>query len=417
MANFNNNYSKNIPINQTMNDLGEEIEITRIKTEKKSISVHCLSDLHADTLRNQQWVSDNCKVNEIDTNNYNIMIVPGDIGTELESLDRIFSILSTNYDAVCYCIGNHEAWRRGCAAGGSPSAPESRGPYTDRMAPDSISKIIEILKCAKNNDIHVGPLHVSNIDEEYGVWTIPLQSWYHSGWDKEPKLNNKKFLEVQSVVPFERRWGDFAQCTWPGIVDQDEFCSISKDSLKLANAFGDLNKPFLDNIHEYIHEKDSVLSFSHFVPRQECCPEKRFLLEPNLAYVIGSDILEEQIRILKPQLHCFGHTHIPIDVEVDDIRYIQWPLGYHRESDKQCTPIFSSGPLKVFDTTLGTGKEAIPKALASLNVHWTKYYIHNARDPSNQQLAPWVETRLDSYSGFVASNKKREQKLNQKSKN
>ena len=127
--------------------------------------------------------------------------------------------------------------------------------------------------------------------------------------------------------------------------------------------------------------------------------------------------MEEQIRILKPQLHCFGHTHIPIDVEVDDIRYIQWPLGYHRESDKQCTPIFSSGPLKVFDTTLGTGKEAIPKALASLNVHWTKYYIHNARDPSNQQLAPWVETRLDSYSGFVASNKKREQKLNQKSKN
>ena len=93
--------------------LEKSIEITTIKTEKKSISVHCLSDLHADTLRNQQCVSDNCKVNEIDTNNYNIMIVPGDIGTELESLDRIFSILSTNYDAVCYCIGNHEAWRRG----------------------------------------------------------------------------------------------------------------------------------------------------------------------------------------------------------------------------------------------------------------------------------------------------------------
>ena len=29
----------------------------------------------------------------------------------------------------------------------------------------------------------------------------------------------------------------------------------------------------------------TVISFSHFVPRQELCPEKRFLSEPNLTKV------------------------------------------------------------------------------------------------------------------------------------
>lgn len=36
--------------------------------------------------------------------------------------------------------------------------------------------------------------------------------------------------------------------------------------------------------------------------------------------VIGSDPLERQVRSLKPQLHVFGHTHIPIDMEVQGER-------------------------------------------------------------------------------------------------
>jgi hypothetical protein len=75
---------------------------------------------------------------------------------------------------------------------------------------------------------------------------------------------------------------------------------------------------------------DTIISFSHFVPRQELCPEKRFLIEPLLSRVIGSNFLEAQIRKIRPTLHIFGHTHIPIDMELDGIRYLQWPLGYFR---------------------------------------------------------------------------------------
>ena len=97
-------------------------------------------------------------------------------------------------------------------------------------------------------------------------------------------------------------------------------------------------------------------------------PEKRFLLEPHLTKVIGSDVLEEQvkfgvidvalfigeflawcissmypillfylyhhfsigtyrflyfrvkIRRLRPHIHLFGHTHIPIDMTLEGIR-------------------------------------------------------------------------------------------------
>jgi hypothetical protein len=44
-----------------------------------------------------------------------------------------------------------------------------------------------------------------------------------------------------------------------------------------------------------VKESDTIISFSHFLPRQELCPEKRFLLEALLARVVGSDPLEAQV--------------------------------------------------------------------------------------------------------------------------
>jgi Icc-related predicted phosphoesterase len=129
--------------------------------------------------------------------------------------------------------------------------------------------------------------------------------------------------------------GDFSMCSWGDIVCQSDFCSTAKDNTILAEKFAEMNEPFLYEekckmSSPIIKNDDTIISFSHFLPRQELCPEKRFLLEPLLAKVVGSDFLEAQIRRLNPHLHLFGHTHIPIDLELEGIRYIQWPRGYFR---------------------------------------------------------------------------------------
>ena len=299
------------------------------------------------------------------------------------------------------------------------------------MAENSIVKLQEVLDCAKACGVYVGPLRVQldrgsptletetnrtpkNSDDvttttstikptsPCGAVIFPLYSWYHSGWDKEPELVHPDFLAVEAVMPFARKWGDFAMCSWPeDVISQSDFSSTMVDNTVLAEAFAEINEPFLypndvamstasrssstnsisssssssssssDSIggstkgssssssssleHDtpLVHPGDTVISFSHFLPRQELCPEKRFLLEPLLTKVVGSDFLERQIRRLRPHVHLFGHTHIPIDLTLEDIRYIQWPLGYSREADKQCAPIHRTGPLLVFDSTLG----------------------------------------------------------------
>lgn len=101
---------------------------------------------------------------------------------------------------------------------------------------------------------------------------------------------------------------------------------------RLAEVFGLLNEPHLHPLDHnsswedisysspICQEDDFKISFSHFLPRQELCPEKRYLLDPLLSRVIGSQVLEEQVSRLRSDLHIFGHTHITMDMEMDGIR-------------------------------------------------------------------------------------------------
>ena len=414
-----------------------KLSFTDIRCTQQRIKCYVLSDLHADAEKNQIWVRENCQRLPEDENIFTIFILPGDIGSEIDRLESVFRVLMCNYNAVIYVPGNHEAWRRGTASGGSATQPELRS--DNRMAVDSVKKLAEVVECARACGVHVGPIRIQKIASDdpaalhvspqpsstttAGVTIFPLYSWYHADWDTEPDLDNETYLAVEEVMPFTKKWGDFAMCTWPeDLLLHSEFASIANENTVLAEAFAGINEPFLNPVGAgeegrlpsgtgkkhasmLVQEDDTVISFSHFLPRQELCPEKRFLIEPLLSRVVGSDPLEAQVRRLNPHLHLFGHTHIPIDLELDGIRYLQWPLGYSREADKQCAPVHAVGALMIYDSACGTGKEGIPPNLPSLTAAWTNYYRNNARNPLLiSPLAPWVLQRLDGYAGLVANN-------------
>ena len=74
---------------------------------------------------------------------------------------------------------------------------------------------------------------------------------------------------------------------------------------------------------------------SHMVPRKELMPERRFLVDPHLPKVSGSSVIERQLRQVGSSAHVFGHTHIPIDMTCDSVRYVNWPIGSPREAKNQ----------------------------------------------------------------------------------
>ena len=74
---------------------------------------------------------------------------------------------------------------------------------------------------------------------------------------------------------------------------------LSSSSQHIADAFADINeKSWLPHIAKMRAPGDIVISMSHFVPRIELVPEKRFLVSPQLPKVVGSDPLEGQAMVV-----------------------------------------------------------------------------------------------------------------------
>ena len=163
-------------------------------------------------------------------------------------------------------------------------------------------------------------------------------------------------------------------------------------------------------------ERDDTpfVTFSHYAPRFECAREKRFLLEPCLAKVSGSDHLGDLVLSLKPDVHVFGHTHIPIDIDLDGTYYVQWPLGSPQRASRQCARAKALGPLEIYSTArTGVKAAARPRpARPSGRRAWVRLYSEKPRTPSVTEPAPWVasyrkrrakkvrEPRVPNHAGY-----------------
>ena len=94
-----------------------QLKFHSIEISQSIIKTYSISDLHADSDKNMNWIKTFCQRKQEDLNVYTILLLPGDIGTEVDRLEEIFYFLKSQYNLVCYINGNHELWRRGTMIG------------------------------------------------------------------------------------------------------------------------------------------------------------------------------------------------------------------------------------------------------------------------------------------------------------
>ena len=265
-----------------------------------------------------------------------------------------------------------------------------------------------------------------------GAVVAPILS-FHKSWDTEPDITGWR------GIPSCERVMNCRACAWPPPLSMlDDSVALRLDALNDAHAAGDAagadggaaadvdagsdpiaialamaeasappgrrrtsgapGGAFEASVAALRAEHPSapLVTFSHFVPRPELSPEKRFLMFPNLAKVphfgairaiprqerSRSDNAPRRASLRRSarrrcarastgcaNLHVFGHTHFGWDATLDGVRYIQACLAYPPERRQRIrsvaigdggasgAPAFphdaSPAPLLVYDSTSG----------------------------------------------------------------
>lgn len=318
--------------------------------EVLGLRVFVLSDLHTDYSENMTWVKGLSTVKH----KKDVLLVAGDVAETYNNFVVTMSILKDRFEHVFYVPGNHDLWCR-----------SEKDDYRD-----SLEKLNELLGACRRIGVETNPMVID------GLGIIPLFSWYHESFDREKDITGIRIPSLEMVCK------DFHACKWPReLFDKDTSLALYFDIMNNKNQVA---------INEIQRQCNQIISFSHFLPRQELCPEKRMLFYPNLPKIIGSDFLEARLRSIhnvevqgsSSACHVFGHTHFCWDVVLDGIRYVQAPLAYPRERRRRMNGGEDWLPFCVYSHGKFTGRFS--------PCYWSDYYSVNPRAPHITQLAPWV---------------------------
>ena len=241
--------------------------------------VFAISDLHVDYSENRAWLA------QLSAQEFtgDLLICAGDISHSMADIVKTFSDLRRRFGTVCYLPGNHELWVQGSSS------------------VTSLQKFEEIEQVAAKEGVSMTPVHLQSFS------VVPLYAWYDFSFgEPSPDLLG--------------RWADFQLCVWPEGFTQAQ----------ITQFFLSRNEGCFDGRKKDGNQKP-VISFSHFVPRSDLLAEHsagaRFLRP-----VLGSQLIERQIRRLSSFMHVYGHYHVNNHRELDGVTYINNALGYPRET-------------------------------------------------------------------------------------
>lgn len=238
--------------------------------------VFAVSDLHIDYEPNARWVE------SLSTADYrdDVLIVAGDVTDSLDRLDWCLTTLVDRFCKVMFVPGNHELW----------VIRENRGK-------SSMQKFDEVTGVVRSSGASMEPFRVR------GLSIVPLLGWYDHSFGEPTE-------ELKAM------WMDYRACLWPeGYTHRDVTLHFS--------AFND---------HRPAPADDTVITYSHFLPRIDLMPS---FIPPagRLLYpVLGAATLDSQLRALRSTLHVYGHSHVPRRVEIDGVTYVNNAFGYPTET-------------------------------------------------------------------------------------
>jgi Icc-related predicted phosphoesterase len=242
--------------------------------------VFCVSDLHTDHIDNLEWCRALRRQGGFDRDT---LLVAGDICASPSILKETLELLAATFSRVFYVPGNHDLWIK-----------SKVGLHIRKEPVHSIERLEEVLALCAQLGVSTRPGYAS------GAIVAPIFSWYHSSWDTEPDVVGWDGIPQAADLMM-----DFHMCKWPPpLATHDD--SIARRFDAMNDAEGGLHA-----IEALVaaHPGAPLITLSHFVPRQELNPEKRFLFFPPLAKAVGSVHLAARIDALRPDVHVFGHTH------------------------------------------------------------------------------------------------------------
>jgi predicted phosphodiesterase len=240
--------------------------------------VFAVSDLHVDYKPNREWLG------QLSTSDFqdDALILAGDISDKLSLIDECFATLVKRFCSVLFVPGNHDLW-------------------IDREdARDSFEKYIAVKHLAAQHGVRLNTLRRN------ALAIVPLLGWYdYSFGPADDFLRNA--------------WVDYRACRWPEGYDDAAITrffterNATPDSAELQGA-------------------DTIITFSHFLPRIDLMPERIPPRHRKIYPVLGTSILERQLRQLGSSIHVYGHSHVNRHVAIDDVTYINNAFGYPTEA-------------------------------------------------------------------------------------
>lgn len=233
-----------------------------------------ISDLHVDFELNRRWVQ------QLSLSEYqnDLLILAGDVSDSLSRLEWCLDLLARRFTRVLFVPGNHDLWV-----------------VRDQPGIDSLDKFRQVCTLAERRGVGTGP------HREGALAIVPLLGWYDYSFGE----------------PAERlrtEWMDFRACRWPPTYGPAEVT----DFFLARNPVG-------------IEGVGKVITFSHFLPRNDLIlphmAAGRRVLEP----VFGCWRLDAQLRELGSTIHVYGHSHLNGRKTIDGVDYVNNAFGTPKE--------------------------------------------------------------------------------------